>query len=170
MAAAAIATTHLFYGLFVTVPSLIIAADAFHFMTGPTKVINLIILRQRNNKRTTELSTESKPISTACMKIPSEIWTKIKEELRLIILDRCRTMFNTRIEDDPYDEESTEDGACGSCRKIHRSKSLNKWGRPSCDSRAIVINYNLQKALDNNTLIVSLGELIVMINTHTLTS
>lgn len=42
----ATAMANLFFGIFVSTPSLIFAADAEPLLEGPLKVIDLIILRQ----------------------------------------------------------------------------------------------------------------------------
>lgn len=73
-------TTHLFYGLFVTTTSLIIASRAFTKVQGPLLAINLIL--NRKSASTLQISTSSNSLSASKLtRLPVEVWEMIRREL-----------------------------------------------------------------------------------------
>lgn len=73
------ATTYLFYGVFITVPSLLIAASAHEKISPPLLGLDLISLRSRRGLLATQEGYE------AITKISPEVWFLVRAELEDIV-------------------------------------------------------------------------------------
>lgn len=134
------AKVNFFYGIFVSTPTLIFAADAEPLLEGPLKVISLILARQNS----TSFS------EGVCYKIPAEIWDQIKRELFKSALRESERKFvmSARCED-PEGDCSSRGRVC-SCGQIHTEAIWSRrWKAPSCELCFLEARDTLTHALDN---------------------